>query len=537
MSQSHNNSSLARKRLSADISVVEDGTRRKSKDGSAAGGKENPEGRPAAKKNPDRPVKKKKVIQEETEYGIREVKPVDKPSAKKRPRPEDEEQEAFERRMKRRDEERARRKQERLKKVRRQKIIMAVSAAVIVTAAAAGAVFCLPSVRFMHSLAQGDRYFAKADYANAQTAYEKALEIDATSVEAYRCMAGNYIKQNKTLEAEETFYTGWEKTQDAGLLHSYCVLRYNEAVEEINADNCTLATVDKCIQVLEQEPENAEALELMGTCYERLFGVSDETDASRMFFDEDASQDTCGYAEYEGLVRRLMALYQTKPSTELKDIIAQYALIDMPYVHISLSHVEQYMELLTEINSVAGSEAVKETLACLSRAKEVGAYFDKAFTEFTAGNYAYARELVAEESYQKIRDSFIEENSGCWEGSVYIPVNRELLVLHNEDGRVRFFFPDGETYNNRQGIIKVWGTKQEDDGVQRSVISYEPAQEDGSGSDTEYTVQYLYSNVKIGGEYVPQMNYRFDTKVTTEDGITTKAIGDWGGEHEWEIDY
>ena len=37
-------------------------------------------------------------------------------------------------------------------------------------------------------------------------------------------------------------------------------------------------------------------------------------------------------------------------------------------------------------------------------------------------------------------------------------------------------------------------------------------------------LQYLYSNVKINGQYVPQMNYRFDTKVTTEEGITTNAI-------------
>ena len=116
-------------------------------------------------------------------------------------------------------------------------------------------------------------------------------------------------------------------------------------------------------------------------------------------------------------------------------------------------------------------------------------------------------------------------------------MSREQLVLHREDGQVRFSFLDGEQYDNHEGIIKVWGTKQEDDGVQRSVISYEPPAGGSSGSHTEYTVQYLYSNVKIDGQYVPQMNYRFDTKVTTEEGITTNAIGDWGGEHEWEIDY
>ena len=75
------------------------------------------------------------------------------------------------------------------------------------------------------------------------------------------------------------------------------------------------------------------------------------------------------------------------------------------------------------------------------------------------------------------------------------------------------------------------------DGVQRSVIIYRPAAGADGASSTEYTMQYLYSNVKINGKYVPQMNYRLDTKVTTAEGVTTNAIGDWGGENEWEIDY
>lgn len=349
-------------------------------------------------------------------------------------------------------------------------------------------------------------------------------------------MAGNFLKQQKTLEAEQTYYTGWEKTQDEGLLHSYCIVLYNEAVGEINDKNCTLATVDKCVQVLEQEPANQDALKLMDTCYERLFAVTEENDTCTLFFDEDASQDTCQYTEYESLMRRLIALYQTNPSAELKQILTEYAVIDMPYVRISVPHLSQYAALLAEVNGVAEDGALTETMACLNRAKEVQDYFAKAFTEFEAGNYAYARELVAEESYQKIRDDFINENSGYWEGSIYIPVNREQLVLHREEGKVRFAFLSDQDYENRQGIITVWGTKQEDDGVQRSVISYVPVSESAESS-TEYTVQYLYSNVKINGQYVPQMNYRFDTKVTTEEGITTNAIGDWGGEHEWEIDY
>ena len=449
--------------------------------------------------------------------------------------PQDTDREDFEIRSAKRDEERVRRREQRRRKVRRQKIIIAVSAVAIVAAAVLVTVFTRPSVRLSLSLSKGDKCAERNDYDGAQSAYEKALEIAPDSITVYRRMADNYLAQRRLTETEQILYKGWEQTQDEDLLHYYCVEVHNEAVREINEGSCTLATVDKGIQVLELEADNADAVSLLEACYERLFRVSAEEDVCTMFFDEDISEDTCSYAEYEQLVRRLLAVYEGNRTDVLKALLVRYALIDMPYVRISMPHVVQYAALLTDVNSSVQDHGIMETLACLERAQEVCGYFETAFTEFDAGDFAYARTLIVEESYQQIRDSFINEASGYWEGSVYIPVNRELLVLHREDDRVRFYFPDEEEYENRKGIITVWGSKQEDDGIQRSAVSYEPV--DKADSHMEYTVQYLYSNVKIDGQYVPQMNYRFDTKITTQDGITTNAVGDWGGEHEWEIDY
>ena len=440
-------------------------------------------------------------------------------------------------RMSRRDEERARRKAERERKVRRQKIVMAISVCVILLSVIGIVLFCMPSVKLSFRLFQGDRAMAKEDYAGAQSAFEKALEIDSASVKAYRRLADSYNNQQMLPEAEEVLYTGWEKTKDENLLRYYCTVILNQAVSEINAKNCTLATVDKCIQALEYGGTDTEAIDLLLTCHKRLFRTDEDTDTCTMFFDEDITQDTCSYTEYEQLVRRILAVYQSRSSEELKNVLRQYAVIDMPYVRISIPHLEAYLALLTQINGVLNDADITETVACLARAKEIEDYFSTAFDEFEAGNYAYARDLVSEETYQKIRDDFIAENAGYWEGSTYIPVSREQLVLHREEGKVTFFFLGDGEYDNRQGIIKVWGTRQEDDGVQRSGISYLPVEEAGTDSHTEYTVQYLYSNVKINGKYVPQMNYRFDTKTTTPEGVVTNAIGDWGGENEWEIDY
>ena len=56
-------------------------------------------------------------------------------------------------------------------------------------------------------------------------------------------------------------------------------------------------------------------------------------------------------------------------------------------------------------------------------------------------------------------------------------------------------------------MINIWTAKQEDAGVQRICISYEPSSESGEHfPHTVYEFIYLYRNVKINGEYVPQMN-------------------------------
>lgn len=562
---SHNNSNLAEEHTRARMSVVEDnptvknktvnGERTADKKKTVSVGKTSAKkpvemGKASARKKPadmgKASVKKKsantdkKAVRKKPSNG-KKATAAKVPADTRKKNPEKKAKnvngEDFEIRVRKRDEERIRRREARLRRVRRQKIIMAVSSAVIVLAVIGIVVFCTPSMKLSRSLSKADKCAARAEYADAQGAYETALEIDSGSVRAYRGMAANYLAQEQTQEAKQILYTGWEQTQDQGVLDYYCTVIYNEAVIEINNKNCTLATVDKCIQVLEQKPGHEDALNLMDTCYERLFKVAEDDGTCEMFYDEDAAQDTCSYNEYERLLRRLLTLYQTNPSDRIRNILVQYAVIDMPYVRISVPHMAQYATLLTDINAVTGDTKITETIACLNRAEEVEEYFDAAFTEFEAGNYAYARDLVAQESYQQIRDDFINENSGYWEGSTYIPVSREQIVLHNENGQVRFSFLSDEEYNNKQGIIRVWGTKQEDDGVQRSIISYLPVENNTASEYTEYKVEYLYSNVKIGNQYVPQMNYRFDTITTTAEGTTTSAIGDWGGEHEWAIDY
>ena len=111
-------------------------------------------------------------------------------------------------------------------------------------------------------------------------------------------------------------------------------------------------------------------------------------------------------------------------------------------------------------------------------------------------------------------------------------------VVVYADGSYQFAFADFKECGNKSDVINIWTAKQEDAGVQRICISYEPSSESGEYfPHTVYEFIYLYSNVKINGEYVPQMNYRFETRVENPEGTVTELIGDWGGEHEWTTEF
>lgn len=121
-----------------------------------------------------------------------------------------------------------------------------------------------------------------------------------------------------------------------------------------------------------------------------------------------------------------------------------------------------------------------------------------------------------------------------WSGQTYIPVSREKMKLMNTEGAWKFAFADFEEYPQTEGVVNLWAAIQQDDGVQRICISYEPkADQDDYYPHTTLEFIYLYSNVKINGELVPEMNYRFETRVATKEGTTTQLIGDWGGANEW----
>ncbi|MCM1253485.1 MAG: tetratricopeptide repeat protein [Clostridium sp.] len=433
------------------------------------------------------------------------------------------------------EEERARRRAKRRRKVMIQKIIIAAVLVLLIGGISGGIILSQASFRLSRKLSAGDKYTEKGDYEMAQSAYEEALQIDPTTVKAYQCLAQNNLERNDGNAAKEILYTGWETTKDENLLQSYCTIILNEAVTQINEGNCGLDTVDMCLQVLRDQPESGRAYEVLDACYEKL--IAKEENISQIFMDANPQADTCLYTEYEQRVRSLLALYEQFHTDALQKVLIKYAMPDVEYLYISMPHLTSYHTLIEDVAAASSDAAAMDLASCLACAKERAGDFADMFTAFEQGNFENAREFIVSDMYQQIQDAFIAGESGYWEGAALIPVNEEQMALHKTENGYTFFWLDYEDYEDSQGVITVWGSRHLDDGVQRTTISYEPAGEGGAYyPHTEYIITYEYSNV-LKNKTLVQMNYRFTTQISTQDGMTKTAIGDWGGEHEWEIDY
>ena len=428
---------------------------------------------------------------------------------------------------------RARRRKRRRRAVLVQRLLVALFGVIILVGGSAVVWNMLPGIRVASKLSAADEYVETKDYDEAIASCKEALKIDSMSVEAYKSMAGAYLSKEDQEAAEQVLYQGWETTQDESLLQEYFVYLLNDAVSDINEGNCSFDTWGKCILAVETQPDNPDGYKLLDACFGRLF-----MGGGAELFCDGPDGAGCVFDRYLEMMDRMIQVYEETQKEEMKAEILKFAQPDVDSLSMEVCHLPQYREMLSRVSGIGSGEELQQILACAEKAAWAQDVFAGAFGIFESGEFEPIKDFMQSEDYLSIRDQFMAGTMEYWKGKTYIPVSRERMWFLREEGSWKFCFADFEENPETSGVIQIWSGKQEDAGVQRVCISYEPASGNGEFyPHTTYEFVYLYSNVKIGGEYVPQMNYRFDTKVTTSEGITTNAIGDWGGEHEWEIDY
>lgn len=379
----------------------------------------------------------------------------------------------------------------------------------------------IPLVKVNKALAAGDAHIENADYEEAINSYSKAIAIDPDTASAYSDLARAYLAIDDKESAMSTLHTGWETTGNKTLLSNYHAVILNEAVAEMNSGNTDLGTVSKIVDVLEEDNTNKDALQLVNASYSRL--------------EEDSY-----FEEYAELVGRIIDANQGSEGEDLKNAIDKFIVPSDSCFTVKVSDIDAYIELIDRAENAVGvfdkAEGVK---ACLVNAKEVLGMFSGIFEQLDIGNVDELRDFVVSDEYIKLRDIFLNKEETPQENTVYIPISREKIILNCRDGKWSYRFLDFDENPTTAGVITIWANFFEDDGVQRSSVSYEPASIAGNRyPHTKYLVTYLYSYITKGNSTkVAQLNYRLEIEIQLPDGTTKESvIGDWGGSNEWEMD-
>ncbi|ADL34028.1 hypothetical protein bpr_I1290 [Butyrivibrio proteoclasticus B316] len=412
-----------------------------------------------------------------------------------------------------------------------------IGIATVITVVCGYAVYShLPFVKVNKAIAAGNRYSEQAEYDAAINSYSEAIEIDSGSVAAYSNMASAYLSIDDSESAKKVLYDGWQNTESQALLSNYLTVIMNDAVSTINEGNGNIDTVLSVMSVLEQDSSNTDAIQLMDAAYDRCFSLYDD-DVNSMF---RCSESGCSYEKYADLIGRMLAVYQTAPSDELKALVLKYAVPSSDSFTMNYEDALAYGSVLDNVmNTVGTSDEISSVKDCIDNAQSVQGVFADIFTQLDVGNVDDLRDFVVSDEYINLRNVFLNNEETPQENTTYVAISREAIILNRNDGKFSYRFLDFEENPDTAGVITLWANYFEDDGVQRNSISYEPGSIDGNMyPHTKYTVTYLKSYTNSGNNTkVAKMNYRLSTAITDETGKTTETIvGDWGGTDEYEMD-
>ena len=251
----------------------------------------------------------------------------------------------------------------------------------------------LPVVRVKRALQKGNAYSANADYQNAVTAYQAAISLDSTSVQAYQNMATAYLSLKDIKSAKSTLYTGWENTQNEELFSNYLTVSLNEAVTQMNNGAATLDTVSQIVDILEKDPDHADALQVLDKAYDYTMLREDENGINVIFWTTEA--EASSFSQYSDIMNRLIRIYEKSPSDGLKKDILKYLEPAGGKVWFTLSDAKSYEEILTLAQSDLGdTNGTTSLLNCIQDAQNELKLFQDIFTQMDAGTLEAARDFI-----------------------------------------------------------------------------------------------------------------------------------------------
>lgn len=425
--------------------------------------------------------------------------------------------------------------QKRKRVVAAQKIAIGTVALAAVAGVACLVTFNVPSIRAGLQVSKAEKMVEKEQYEEAITHYKEALTFKSDNPVTYQSMAKVYLQMNDYEDAGEILQQGIEATGDETIKESYITVLLNDAVEDMNDDSHSWETLSTVMTVLDKQVDNAKAYEILDAFYNRFVGVSNESGVNELLMDEEHFDD------YIGALDAMLSIYEKQPNEELKVRIQKYAFLDNEVVNIPVDKLEHYSNTLNRVVEDTGCEDEMDWIGALNKAMEVHDFFTPMLREFEAENFKAARDFIVSDEYIAIRDAFIDGEMQYWENTTYQVVSDIGVSFKLDEGKRIFSFMEEEPSEAKSGFLKVWGFRWVDNGHLRTGISYVPVHEGTNPYPyKEYEIMYWWAtakNIELAESTYAKMNYRFETRIYTTEGMVTEVINDWGGTYEYKDTY
>ena len=138
-------------------------------------------------------------------------------------------------------------------------------------------------------------------------------------------------------DAEGVLKQGYETTGSKVLLQNYCATVLNEVVKAVNENRAGISEISRCVDVLEADPDNADAPEILQTCIGRFWNGT----AGKQIMLEGVGD----FAAYEEAADRLLLLAEQDGA--YKAAAESLVVPAGGQAYLSLSNKEGYQALLT----------------------------------------------------------------------------------------------------------------------------------------------------------------------------------------------
>ncbi len=369
----------------------------------------------------------------------------------------------------------------------------------------------MTSVRVARALTIAEAAESSGDYQKAVENYKKALAQDGSSLVAYQKMANCYVSLGDNKEVEKTLYAGWQSTHNQGLLENYVTVRLNNIMTNIENNSGTFDNVNDVVEVLKLSPNNANAIGLLNTMYDRYMVEQNQDGENVVFWSFNGTKSS--FDKYADAVDAMLNLYDASPSEEFKAVIQKYMIPEGTTLWVDLDNCKDYASILEQAQKSLGENSTLSSLeGCLNDAADKNKFFSSLYKKLSEKDVSALIPFVLKGDVIKLKSELEQGEDN------YLVLSHDqkfsgngIVVKLNTDNVWTYQFVDEKNLSGHLGVMSVeLSSSSVLRNAQKAKSSVDKSSKAGTSNSLEVEIP---ESGQITVSYLPPVNDKHDFEV------------------------